>query len=298
MKNKPEEKTDKTKDKSKLRRHEKILIGIGIFTMIAYIFFSSGIILKEMQNALSNSVFAVLNLLAAFFIAYKISYFSAFQQHLSHQKSLAKTSVRHLRNHLTSLYNLQVIIDKKAKNNDDKLVGQYFDEFKNHVINIMNGISASEYDFKDIVGEEFKEESILVGQIFSDMAEAKEKNREINEMRKKEAKSNEEEIENLKEEIKNLSKKIDDNVSELPFGGSLESLPVSASSLATISGEIPISVFKPMGKGYLWGESKGHLVGRSDSDGLDIGEEASMETLIPHNSVGHDPLDSDDGEKM
>lgn len=130
-------------NKSKMRWYEWyewyewILFGLGILTIIAYIFFASGIILKEMYNPLSNSLFAVLNFLAAPFIAYRISYFSAFRQHLDHQKSLAKTSIRHIRNHLTSLYNLKGLIDKNAKATEDKLVGQQLDEFKNHVVNII-----------------------------------------------------------------------------------------------------------------------------------------------------------------
>lgn len=135
-----------------------------------------------------------------------------------------------------------------------------------------------------------------MNQILTDMVEVKEKNREINEIRKKEAKSKEEEIVSLKNEVRELSKKIDDNLNKLPFGGSFDTLPLSASSLATISGEIPIASHEVSAEKYLWGNSKGHIIGRSDFDYQGIGEEASLEAHVRDVLVPKEPWGSDDGE--
>lgn len=236
-------------NKFKLERYEWAFIILGLLTIIAYIVFASGIVLKEMQNPLSNGLFAFLNMLATFFIAYRISYFS----HRNHQKTLAKASIRHIRNHLSNLGNLKKIIDLKKKNCEDELVDQYLDEFKNHVINIMDGIRASEYDFNDIVGNEFKQESLLADQIIAYVTELKQQNRHLEELRKSDE-SKREEFEKKLESIQQIKKDIDDKVSKLPFGRSLTSIPMSASSLATISGETPISSYETLGSRYsdLW----------------------------------------------
>lgn len=197
-----------------MRWYDYIFIFLAILVIIAYIIFASGVYIKDLHNTLSNSLAAVINILATVFFAYRISFFTA----QNHQKKIAKTSIRRIRDYLKSLYNLEVVIEEKIKDVEkNKLFKQYLMEFRNHIVNIKNSVLSSEYDFKDIVGAEFKEEHSLVAQMGNDIIELKNKYDKLKQQESKDD-SVPEEVNQLKEEIDSIRRDINQNRDKLPLG--------------------------------------------------------------------------------
>lgn len=224
------------KNESLMNWYDKVVLLLAATVMLIYIWFVSGGFGGELENSLSNALFAVLNILVTVFFAYKISYFSAHSQNLLHQKKLARTSIRHIRGYLKSLFTLELIIEEKIEATDDELFKQYLLEFRNHTRNIKEGILSSENDFKDIVGEEFEEENSLIVQMSSELVEMKKKYDQIKQLQKEKREATAEEIDRLKEEIEQNRKGIQQDMIRLPFG---EPFKVSSSgvSLPVFSGE-------------------------------------------------------------
>lgn len=71
-----------------IRWYDLLICVFCFFIIIAYILFSSGTIINDMQNPLSNALFALFNIISTLFIAYKISIVYESQRNYKHQRRL------------------------------------------------------------------------------------------------------------------------------------------------------------------------------------------------------------------
>ena len=202
----------------KIRLDEYIFIIIGFLLVVVYVLFSSGAIFKDLSNPLSNVLFTILNLLATVYIAFKISYFSFLEQNLENQKKLAKTSVRHIRTYLANIQRLIMIVEGKYSNVTDDIYKQYFSEIQNHLENVKNGIISSESDFKDLVQQEYKEESEALSKISEDISKIHNMQLELKQVQEKQEKSTYDNVQKLKDDMSKVRTEINNNLNKLPFG--------------------------------------------------------------------------------
>ncbi len=191
--------------------YEWILFFGALIVLISGLFFSSGLFFPKWANPLANVLFAVFNLITTGFISYKISYFISKSGNIEQQKKLAKTSIRHLRNSLTSLNNLDIIIEEMINNVTEKLYKQNFGEIKNHIKNIMKSISSFEYDFRDLVGDEIEKEKRL----FSEIEKYKEKLEQIQKSQEQKNKLTDKEMVDLRNEMKSINKNIEAKLNDV-----------------------------------------------------------------------------------
>ena len=195
-----------------------IALLLGAITIILYILFSSGVVLPDLANPLSNVLFAILNMIVTIYTSFRISYFSFLRQNEENQKKVAKTSIRHIRNYLVQVHNLISIIEEKSSIVSDDLFKQHLLEIENHLKNIANGIKSSENDFKDIVNEEYKEENEIIAMIMNNLSELQEKQKELKEIQDAHEQSTLNKVNDIQKDIREVRVDLNKNISNLPFG--------------------------------------------------------------------------------
>lgn len=192
----------------------------------------------KIMNPLSTYLFQFLSLIFSVFISYRISVANVMNKTIELQKNTAKTAVRHIRIYGQNIQNLIDNISVKISSSKNKYQSSYLMEIINHLRNIRIGINSSENDFKDILGEELKEENKIVSELFSDMQILKSKIVEVDKLRKDKEKTNKQQLDTLAEEINILRSKISDNYFQLPIGSSVN-LPSKNLTLSPDISNIP-----------------------------------------------------------
>ena len=199
----------------------------GLFIIAAIIIFlytvlSSGISTEESLNktVTVNILFTIINLLAAFYMARKVSLWGWQTDTTNNQKKIAKTAIRHNRGNLASILKLIKITKDKVDKVEDPLTKQYLQEIQNHLEMIYNGLRNSEADFKEIVNEEMKEQNALeieISELFTEIETKSNKLAELSEA------SNEKDgkITDLKKQLREKEIELNSKISSLPFGSTM-----------------------------------------------------------------------------
>jgi hypothetical protein len=193
---------------------ERYIFYLALVVAIVYLLFVSGIILNNLSNPLSNVLFAVINIFASIFIAYKTSYFLAESAERQTQKKLATSSIRHIRSYSTNLKNLKKIVDSRKDTTKQTITKQYFTEISNHIDHIMVDVLASEIDVKEsvegLIDEEYREEKQIELKLTHDLEKLRELLKEIDTAKGKK-------ISELEGKIAELRSTIGEQVTSLPF---------------------------------------------------------------------------------
>jgi len=195
------------------------IFSISIVIVILYIFFSSSIVTQQelSHTVVTNTLFSIINLLAAFHIARKVSLWGWKNETITTQKKLAKTAIRHNRGSLASILKLIKITREKIEIIQDDLTKQYVIEIKNHLEMIYNSLKNSEADFNEIVNEELKEENVLEIEISKILDDIQLKSNQLKELEENSAEK-EDEIKDLKQQLQEKELELSTKVSSLPFG--------------------------------------------------------------------------------
>ncbi len=209
-----------------------IFVIVPIIVIITTLVFSSGLILPNYANPISNISLTIINIIFTFLFSYKIANFTS----LKNQKKLAISSVRNIRSYLSNLKNIKGRVNNFILINKNKLIKQQFEEIANSISSIIETAKNSVDDFKDIVNEEFIQENAISIDINEEFNLILEKYIELEKLYKSEKTKASDEKASLKTEIKDLTIKIKNNVDNLPFGGSnlLESALFSTKTASEI----------------------------------------------------------------
>lgn len=196
--------------------HNYGIFFLCIFVILIYLTYASEILGgEEAKTVITNIAFALMNVFASIFIAYKISIWGWNSENAKNQKKLAKTAIRHIRGYLTLILKIQKntsekISDNRAKDNRD------LQELNNHLDILFSGIQSSENDFKELVNEEFQEQNTLENSISEILGEKVKMLEELNTI-KKDKNVDKEKISNLEKSLSNLSHKYIEAKNKLPF---------------------------------------------------------------------------------
>ncbi len=117
----------------------------------------------------------------------------------------------------------------------DDLNKQYFSEINNHLATIIREITLSQDDFRELVGEELKEEASLISNIQEDIGVIKKMLNEKEELQKKQEKNANDRIVELDKKINNIDRNIKSKIDELPFGVSGFSSPLMYSDIKPLT---------------------------------------------------------------
>lgn len=195
------------------------LLIISIVIILVYTTLNSGISPEQElnKNVWSNILFTIINLLAAFYIARKVSLWGWLTDMTNNQKKIAKTAIRHNRGNLVSILKLIKITKEKVDKVNDELIKQYLKEIQNHLEMIYNGLQNSEADFREIVNEELKEQNALEVEISDLFNDIEQKAKTISALSET-TEEKEGEIEKLKKQLREAEKELSVKISNLPFG--------------------------------------------------------------------------------
>jgi len=192
-----------------------IILGITISLIILNLMLL--IFTPQVMNLLSTFLFQLLTLILGVYIAFRVTTINVMNRTIELQKKTAKTAIRHIRGYRSNIEALIRIIKNKMSDCNDIKLKDVLTEINNHLENLSIGISLSENDFKDILGEEFREEHLLITKIDNDIELLKRKIDEEKRLSKKKEKANEKRIEDLNEEIKKLKSQISLDIYKLPI---------------------------------------------------------------------------------
>jgi len=185
----------------------------------------------KLMNPVSILLFQLWQLIFVIYFTFRITMFSLTDKTIEKQKTIAKTAIRQIRSTQSMTENLIGIVDSKTdcfKN--DKMIDT-LKEINNHLNSLIINITSSESSFKDILGEEFKEETLLWTKIEENFNLLNEKLIQEKKSRKKEEKEGKARQSELQNEIDELRVRISTDISSLPITGpSGPSGPYGASS--------------------------------------------------------------------
>lgn len=202
-------------NETKFNLSDKIILGFAISLIITnflLLFFS-----PRIMNSLSIFLFQLLTMLFGVYIAFRITTISVMNKTIALQKNTAKTAIRHIRGYQWNIVALIELIKKKISHSNDNKLKNILTEIDHHLVNLNMGISLSENDFKDILGEEFKEEHMLITKLDNDIELLNKKVNEVKKLSKKKEKLDKERIKALNEEIRELRKDISINIDDFPI---------------------------------------------------------------------------------
>jgi len=207
------------KNQYSVKWYDYLLIILGIICIVVYSLFSGGVVFSEQANRLSNLLFNLINLISVFYISFRITYLISQSEFVKNQKKLAKTSIRNLRATGSELYGLESLIHERIPNvKNNKLYKHYLEEIYNLIKNITQRIRLSEYDFKEIVNEEYEEENTLISKIFTSLNWLKEKQNELTKLQEQQGEEANQQVEQLRKDIQQRKSEVDKNINRLPFG--------------------------------------------------------------------------------
>jgi len=171
----------------------------------------------ELMNPVSTLLFQLWHLIFGIYFAVRITTISLMDKTAEVQKSIAKTAIRQIRNTQFMTENLIGIVSSKIDSfKNDKMIDT-LKEINSHLSSLSINITSSESAFRDILGEEFKEEHLLWAQIKDSVGLLNEKGKEERNLRKKKEKEDKARQSELKNEIKELSNRISTDISSLPI---------------------------------------------------------------------------------
>jgi len=204
-----------TNKKKKFRYFDWILFGVFVLSIFLNIVLLGT--RPELMNFVTMLLFQFWQLAFVIYFAVRITTFSLTDKTIEKQKSIAKTAIRQIRDTQFMTENLIGIVGSKIDSfKADKMIDT-LKEINNHLNSLSINITSSESNFKDILGEEFKEEHILWAQIKDSVGLLSEKAKEERNLRKKKEKEDKARQSELKNEIKELSNRISTDISSLPI---------------------------------------------------------------------------------
>jgi len=211
------EKTN-TNKKSKFLSFDWIVLALFVASILSNILlFMSR---PELMNPVSTLLFQLWHLIFGIYFAVRITTISLMDKTTEVQKSIAKTAIRQIRNTQIMTENLIGIVNSKTDCfQNDKMIDTLKD-INNHLNSLSINIASSESAFKDILGEEFKEEHLLLTKIKESFSLLNEKAKQEKELRKKKEKEDKVRQSELKNEINELRSRISSDISSLPITGS------------------------------------------------------------------------------
>jgi len=204
---------------SKFTLIDWIILGIATASIVAnllLLIFTPGI-----MNVLSTFLFQLLTLILGVYIAFRITTISIMNKTIELQKNTAKTAIRHIRGYQWSVEALIEIVKKKISGPTDNKLKDTLTEINHHLANLSMGIGLSENDFKDILGEEFQEERILITKLNNDIDLLNKKVNEVKKLNKKKEQTDKERINALEKEIQELRNGISSDIYRLPISGAV-----------------------------------------------------------------------------
>lgn len=196
-----------------------IILGFAIGSIITSLLLL--LFTPEIMNPLSTFLFQLLTLILGVYIAFRITTISVMNKTIELQKNTAKTSIRHIRGYQWNVEALIEMIKKKISDFTDNKLKDSLTEINHHLVNLSIGISLSENDFKDILGEEFKEEHLLITKLNNDLDLLNRKVNEVKKLSKKKEQTDKERISALETEILELKKEISSDINRFPISYSI-----------------------------------------------------------------------------
>lgn len=205
----------------------KFLYFDGIIFVFFVLSILSNIVLfwtrPELMNFVVTHLFQLFQLIFVIYFTVRITTFSLSDKTTENQKSIAKTAIRQIRNTQTMTENLKKIVSSKKDSFRENKMVVTLEEINNHLNSLSINLTVSESAFKDILGEEFKEEHLIWAQIKDSVGLLNEKAKEERNLRKKKEKEDKARLSELKNEIKELNNRISTDISSLPITGSISS---------------------------------------------------------------------------
>lgn len=201
------------------------------FDWIIFVFFVlsilSNIVLfwtrPELMNFVVTHLFQLFHLIFAIYFTVRITTFSLSDKTIENKKTIAKTAIRQIRNTQTMTENLKEIVSSKKDSFRENKVVVTLEEINNHLNSLSINLTVSESAFKDILGEEFKEEHLIWAQINQKINLLSEKRKEENSLREKKEEEDKVHQSELQKEINELRNRISTDISSLPITGSISS---------------------------------------------------------------------------
>ncbi|NQT80281.1 MAG: hypothetical protein HQ555_07830 [Candidatus Aminicenantes bacterium] len=201
-------------------------IVIVIFIVLILLNIAIYIFIPEQMNPLSSLLFQLLQLVFALYIAFRLAFKSVADKTTEVQKSIAKTAIRQIRGSQLIINNLIKIVKLKVDALNVKHMKEILNDLINHLDSLSVGIASSEFAFKDILGEELKEEYLGLLKIRELETKLVKRVKELEKISKKSETNAKKQISDLEDEISDLRSKISSDISSLPITGSVN-YPVS-----------------------------------------------------------------------
>jgi len=194
-----------------------VILGLFIFSILSNILLF--IFRPELMDSVSTLLFQLLHLIFGIRFAYRVAKISQMDKITEVQKSIAKTATRQIRGVQFMVEKLMEIINSKINSFQDNKMIDTMKDINNHLSSLRINISLSESAFKDILGEEFKEEYLLLTKINEGFSLLNEKVIQEKKLRKKNKKEHKTRQSELQDEIDELRSRISSDISSLPITG-------------------------------------------------------------------------------
>lgn len=173
----------------------------------------------ELMNFVVTHLFQIFQLIFVIYFTVRITKFSLSDKTTENQKSIAKTAIRQIRNTQTMTENLKEIVNSKKDSFRENKMVVTLEEINNHLNSLSINLTVSESAFKDILGEEFKEEHLIWAQINQKINLLNEKRKEENSLRERKEEEDKVHQSELQKEINELRNRISTDISSLPITG-------------------------------------------------------------------------------
>lgn len=218
-------KNQATTEKINTNKKKKFLYFDWIILVLFVLSILSNILLfmsrPELMNPVSSVLFQLWHLFFGIYFAVRITTISLMDKTAEVQKGIAKTAIRQIRNTQFMTENLRGIVSSKIDSFKDDKMTDTLKEINNHLSSLSINIGSSESAFRDILGEEFKEEHLLWPKIKDSVSLLNEKVKEERNLRKKKEKEDKVRQSELQKEINELRSRISSDISSLPITGSV-----------------------------------------------------------------------------
>lgn len=218
-KNKADIKKVNTNKKKKFLYFDWIILVLFVLSILSNILlFMSR---PELMNPVASLLFQLWHLIFGIYFAVRITTISLMDKTAEVQKSIAKTAIRQIRNTQFMTEKLRGIVSSKIDSFKNDKMTDTLKEINNHLSSLSINIDSSESAFRDILGEEFKEEHLLWPKIKDSVGLLNEKVKEERNLRKKKEKEDKVRQSELQKEINELRSRISFDISSLPITGSV-----------------------------------------------------------------------------
>ena len=179
----------------------------------------------QLMNFVTMLLFQFWQLAFVIYFAVRITTFSLTDKTTEKQKSIAKTAIKQIRTTQLMTEKLMGIVSSKIDGFKDDKMTDTLKEINNHLSSLSLNIGSSESAFRDILGEEFKEEHLLWAKIKDSVVLLNKKVKLEKELRKKKEKEDKVRQSELQDEINELRSRISSDISSLPITGYVGAQP-------------------------------------------------------------------------